>query len=114
MRTHTPDEEFPDNAGTSRQDFVYVAAMTTGTRMMMRHERDRDGQSLGPTTNETTCGELRASVWEYLDGESPSATRRWIRAHLADCAHCRAYVQFQQAFLRAVRAALSDNQEPSA
>lgn len=113
VRTHTPVQEFPADAGTSRPGFVYMAAMTIGMRMMMRHEPDGGADSLGTPTNDATCVDLRASVWDYLDGESPRAVRRGIRAHLADCAHCRAYVRFQQAFLRAVRAALSDHQEPS-
>jgi anti-sigma factor RsiW len=82
--------------------------------MMMRHEPDGGADSLGSRTNDANCVELRASVWDYLDGESPRAMRRSLRAHLAHCAHCRAYVRFQQAFLRAVRAAFSDHQEPSA
>src|SRR4030095_13845304 len=83
-----------------------MAATTTGMRMMMRHARWDRAAHLATPTNEATCAEPRAVAWTYLDHESPWWERRWVRAHTARCDHCRAYLQFQRAFLRAVRAGL--------
>lgn len=75
---------------------------------MMRHDRRRLPAHLATRPNEATCAELRELAWTYLDHESPWWERRWIRAHTTCCDRCRAYLQFQRAFLRAVRSGLHD------
>jgi hypothetical protein len=83
--------------------------------MMMRHEQpdpteEQPGNCAGEQPGscagdpDVTCGGLAAMAWSYLDDELPWCERRRIRAHLARCHHCRAYLHFQRAFLRAVRA----------
>jgi len=73
---------------------------------MMRRGRE-DGHDVGIPSTGAPCAWLRGVAWSYLDDESPWWERRRIRAHLAECPHCRAYVQFLRAFLRALRAELS-------
>lgn len=82
--------------------------------MMMRHDRRDDADDIVLPRTEATCDELRAAAWSYLDGESPPREQRSIDAHLMDCVHCRAYMQYLRAFLHALRAELRrDHQEPS-
>ena len=58
-------------------------------------------------TDATRCAKLRAAAWSYLDDECSSAERRWMHVHEARCHHCRMYLEFQRAFLRTLRVALS-------
>jgi hypothetical protein len=84
-----------------------MAAIAIRIRMMMRHDKRDEAHDVGFPTADATCTELRAIAWSYLDGELPRVERRWIRAHLIHCDHCRPYVQFLRAFLRALRAELT-------
>ena len=87
-----------------------MPAIETGMRMMMRHEQHEpaEGQA-GECADDTglTCADLNAMAWSYLDDELPWCDQRRIRAHMARCHHCRGYLHFQRAFLRAVRAELN-------
>ena len=77
---------------------------------MMRHEQHGplDGEP-GDCADATdpACADVTAMAWSYLDDELPSCDRRRIRTHVGHCDHCRAYLHFQRAFLRAVRAELN-------
>lgn len=87
-----------------------MPAIETGMRMMMRHEPHEpvEGQP-GECADDTglTCADVHAMAWSYLDDELPWCDRRRFRAHMARCHHCRGYLHFQRAFLRAVRAELN-------
>ena len=52
------------------------------------------------------CVDLAALAWAYLDNEVSWSDQRWIRRHIVHCEHCRTYLYFQRAFLRALRAEL--------
>lgn len=52
------------------------------------------------------CADLAALAWAYLDNEVSWSDQRWIRRHIVHCEHCRTYLYFQRAFLRALRAEL--------
>ena len=49
------------------------------------------------------CDEVRRHLWVYLDKETDSPTCAELDAHLADCAHCRRMVEFDQRFKQLVR-----------
>jgi anti-sigma factor (TIGR02949 family) len=49
-----------------------------------------------------TCAEVLHHLWDYLDEQvTPSSAER-LRAHIATCATCRGYEQYQECFLQAV------------
>jgi anti-sigma factor RsiW len=73
---------------------------------MMQHDRGDAGDVGIPSTG-APCARLREAAWSYLDDESPWWERQRIRAHLAECPHCRAYLQFLRGFLRVLRAEFS-------
>jgi mycothiol system anti-sigma-R factor len=87
-----------------------MPAIATGMRMMMRHEQHGPlEEEPGDCAEDTvpTCAGVTAMAWSYLDDELPWCDRRRIRSHVAGCDPCRAYLHFQRAFLRAVRAELN-------
>jgi anti-sigma factor (TIGR02949 family) len=49
------------------------------------------------------CDEVRRHLWLYLDKETDPPTCAELDAHLADCAHCRRMVEFDQRFKQLVR-----------
>ena len=49
------------------------------------------------------CHDVLGFVWLYLDHEAPPTTCEELEAHLADCAHCRRVVEFDQRFKQLVR-----------
>jgi anti-sigma factor (TIGR02949 family) len=117
LRTHQTIEKFPvasplerSVTGTSHRSLVYMATNATRMRMMVRYDRDA-ADDIGAPRSDARCAELREAVWSYLDDESSWDERRWIRAHITACSHCRAYLRFQRAFLRALRTELS-REEP--
>jgi len=49
-----------------------------------------------------SCVEVLCHLWDYLDEQiTPSSAER-LRAHIASCATCREYEEYQECFLRAV------------
>ena len=50
----------------------------------------------------TSCDQVTRLVWEYLDDELDRERRREVLRHLRVCPPCRAYVEFERAFLRSV------------
>jgi anti-sigma factor (TIGR02949 family) len=46
------------------------------------------------------CRQAAAQLYEFLDGELTPAADAAVRSHLADCAHCLALHDFEQAYLR--------------
>jgi anti-sigma factor (TIGR02949 family) len=49
------------------------------------------------------CDEVRRHLWLYLDKETDPPTCAELEAHLADCAHCRRMIEFDQRFKQLVR-----------
>jgi anti-sigma factor (TIGR02949 family) len=49
-----------------------------------------------------SCAEAVRLLWDYLDHELDEAHRGRVRAHLAECDHCRTHYTFEGAFLRTV------------
>jgi anti-sigma factor (TIGR02949 family) len=56
------------------------------------------------------CESVLRQLWDYLDGELTENRRVEIAAHLRMCGKCFPTFQFEEAFLRAVKAA---GEEPS-
>ncbi len=50
------------------------------------------------------CRQAAAQLYEYLDGELTPAADAAVRAHLADCTHCLALCDFEQAYLQFLEA----------
>jgi anti-sigma factor (TIGR02949 family) len=50
------------------------------------------------------CRQAAAQLYEYLDGELTPAANAAVRAHLADCTHCLALCDFEQAYLQFLEA----------
>jgi anti-sigma factor (TIGR02949 family) len=49
-----------------------------------------------------SCADAVRLLWDYLDGELDAERRARVRAHLAECSHCRDQYTFEGAFLHAV------------
>jgi mycothiol system anti-sigma-R factor len=49
------------------------------------------------------CEHVLARLWEYLDGELPSAEDTAVRKHLEVCAECYPKYNFQRAYLEYAR-----------
>jgi anti-sigma factor (TIGR02949 family) len=49
------------------------------------------------------CDDLRRHLWLYLDQETDPPTCAELEAHMAECAHCRRMVEFDQRFKQLVR-----------
>lgn len=47
-----------------------------------------------------TCKELVELVTEYLEDRMPAETRASFEAHIADCHHCRLYVEQMRVTIR--------------
>jgi anti-sigma factor (TIGR02949 family) len=50
----------------------------------------------------TTCAEVLAHLWDYLDEQITPASAERLKAHIASCAQCRQYEEYQECFLRAM------------
>lgn len=58
--------------------------------------------SMGPV-HAIVCRQLVEVVTDYLEGDLDPATHAAVEAHLADCDHCRAYVEQMRITTRALR-----------
>lgn len=56
-------------------------------------------RSLGLSAN---CAEVLTHLWDYLDEQITPASAERLRAHIATCAQCRQYEEYQECFLRAM------------
>lgn len=54
------------------------------------------------TADELTCQELVELVTDYLEGALPAHERVRFDEHLANCRHCRVYLDQMQRTIRAV------------
>jgi anti-sigma factor (TIGR02949 family) len=52
-----------------------------------------------PATLPPECQEVIRHIWDYLDGRLDAAFEERLRAHIAHCAPCLAYEEFQRSFL---------------
>ena len=59
--------------------------------------------------DEMSCQELVELVTEYLEGTLPPPDRARFEAHLADCRHCRLYLEQMRQTIR-VLGRLSEDQ----
>ncbi|TVR64000.1 MAG: hypothetical protein EA422_07625 [Gemmatimonadales bacterium] len=50
-----------------------------------------------------TCQEAAARVYEWLDGELDADMHDRVGEHLTTCAHCYPFLQFEDAFRRALQ-----------
>ena len=50
----------------------------------------------------TSCREVIAQLWDYLDGELPPQQMEALAAHLAECARCYPRYRFEFHFLEAI------------
>ena len=67
---------------------------------------------MNDTPNLTSCRDIVARLWPYLDGALPESERGGIIAHLEACTACRSHFDFAQAFLDAVGAARAAGSTP--
>ena len=49
-----------------------------------------------------TCAEVLHHLWDYLDEQITPTSAERLRAHIATCAQCRRYEEYQECFLRAM------------
>jgi anti-sigma factor RsiW len=59
------------------------------------------------------CRELVELVTDYLEGDLDAETRARADAHLADCPHCRVYVEQMRVTTRALREVRTAELEPA-
>jgi mycothiol system anti-sigma-R factor len=52
-----------------------------------------------PATLPPECQEVVRHIWDYLDGRLDAAFAERLRAHIAGCAPCLKYEEFQRSFL---------------
>ncbi len=65
-------------------------------------------------SQELTCRELVELVTEYLADTLPAHERTRFEAHLAECEHCRTYLQQMQQVLAAAGRLAEDDVPPAA
>lgn len=58
------------------------------------------------------CRSVIERLWEFLDGELPSAESDSIRTHLAECEACNPQYKFQLRFLNALVRAYAARELP--
>jgi anti-sigma factor RsiW len=59
-----------------------------------------------------TCREFVEEVTNYLEGKLSEAEARWTDEHLAQCAHCRAYIAQMRATIAALRGLCETEVDP--
>jgi anti-sigma factor (TIGR02949 family) len=59
------------------------------------------------------CESAMRRLWEYLDGALGDADAEAIRAHVADCAGCRAHTEFERGLLGSITAARDEHDDPA-
>lgn len=57
------------------------------------------------------CESAMRRLWEYLDGALPDADAAAIRAHVAECAGCRAHTEFERGLLDRITAAREEHDD---
>ena len=64
--------------------------------------------------DELACRELVELVTDYLEGALPPVERARFEEHLADCRHCRAYLDQMRRTIRALGALTEEALDPAA
>jgi anti-sigma factor RsiW len=59
------------------------------------------------------CREFVEEVTNYLEGKLSEAEERWTDEHLAQCEHCRAYLEQMRATIAALRGLREDSLDPA-
>ncbi|PYP77078.1 MAG: hypothetical protein DMD35_16245 [Gemmatimonadetes bacterium] len=49
-----------------------------------------------------SCAEVLTHLWDYLDEQITPTSAERLAAHIATCATCRQYEEYQECFLRAM------------
>ena len=49
-----------------------------------------------------SCVEVLTHLWDYLDEQITPTSAARLEAHIASCAQCRQYEEYQECFLRAM------------
>lgn len=73
-----------------------------------------DGHSRPLLAEAVSCTEVRALLWEYLDGELAPERAAGVRRHVAACPPCRARHEGARSFLRAVLGTWHSDAAPAA
>lgn len=60
------------------------------------------------------CDELKAVVYDYLDGELPAEKMSGADAHVASCASCENKISFEKSYRLLLRKSLTAQEAPSA
>jgi anti-sigma factor (TIGR02949 family) len=54
----------------------------------------------------TTCVQVRALAYPFLDGELDAQTKQAIQCHLLECPHCQQFYEMEQHYLNALHSSL--------
>jgi anti-sigma factor (TIGR02949 family) len=60
-----------------------------------------------------SCAEVLAHLWDYLDEQITPTSAERLRAHIATCAQCRQYEDYQECFLSAMSSLKQELSAPS-
>jgi anti-sigma factor (TIGR02949 family) len=71
----------------------------------MNDQERPEGIRPGGATEELSCEESLALVYEFLDGELPAERNEAIRRHVRMCRRCYPHFDFERIFLDALREA---------
>lgn len=71
-----------------------------------------DGRGSGGDPGMISCQEALDRLFEYLDGELEGFTREQVAHHFEVCRRCYPRLQFERAFLEAVRRAERGEEAP--
>lgn len=59
------------------------------------------------------CQQFVEEVTDYLEGKLSAAEERWTDEHLAQCEHCRAYLEQMRATIAALRGLSETGLDPA-
>lgn len=62
--------------------------------------------------NPIICQEFVEEVTDYLEGKLSEAEARWTDEHLAQCEHCRAYLDQMRSTIAALRGLSETGMDP--
>ena len=65
-----------------------------------------------PLPHPIDCQSAMRRLWEYLDGTLAPTDAEAIRAHVAECAACRAHTEFERNLLHSITAAREEHDDP--
>jgi len=67
-------------------------------------------ESLGLSAS---CAEVLTHLWDYLDEQITPTSAERLEAHIATCAQCKQYEEYQECFLRAMSSLKQELTAPS-